>query len=472
MPVISAINGPVVTHSETPLLADVVLAAETTVFQDATHFLHGLPPGDGMHTIWTTLLGLNRGRHFLLTGRVLTAREALEYGVVGEVLPREDLLPRAWELATTWASFSPATLRGTRAAVTAEWRRLLHEQLHTGLTHEAFAGACASVILLQKAPTVGGTTAMSVGAFTAAGTSLQKTAGIADSVDEFIADMQSANGPLDSRENHQLRQVLAEQAAPTLEWLIGMGVRFLGPFPAPPNRHPRMHNVLPNSRSFTAALAVRARKLGVRIETNRRAEELLTDDDHRVIGVRAGSECHYAAKGVVIATGDYTASADLVSAALGGSAGTATAASGRTPAATADCLDDRPGRRPRATDIAWLCPTCRGREGDRAAALRFPTRSGDQRGTRDLPVDHIAGDVGELAVMVTRVCSQQFEGVAHRYLQVLGEHSLGLLDDHPAVQGGLELLSQQAVLPERLFLDQSDCRHFRHGLRYVHLVMR
>jgi fumarate reductase flavoprotein subunit len=184
----------------------------------------------------------------------------------------------------------------------------------------------ASVILLQKASTIGGTTALSVGAFSAAGTSLQKMAGIADSVDEFIADMQTANGPLDSRENHQLRQLFAEEAAPSLEWLIGMGVRFLGPFQAPPNRHPRMHNVLPNSRSFTAALAVRARRLGVRIETNRRAEELLTDDNHGVIGVRAGSERYYAAKGVVIATGDYTAAADLVSAEIGGSAGTATAA--------------------------------------------------------------------------------------------------------------------------------------------------
>jgi enoyl-CoA hydratase/carnithine racemase len=140
VPVISAINGPVVTHSETPLLADVVLASEDTVFQDATHFVNGLPPGDGMHVVWTTLLGLNRGRHFLLTGRVLSAREALELGVVGEVLPRAELLPRAWELATRWASNSSATLRGTRAVLTNEWRRLINEQLHTGLTHEALAG--------------------------------------------------------------------------------------------------------------------------------------------------------------------------------------------------------------------------------------------------------------------------------------------------------------------------------------------
>jgi enoyl-CoA hydratase/carnithine racemase len=154
VPVISAINGPVVTHSETPLLADVVLATENTVFQDATHFLHGLPPGDGVHTIWTTLLGLNRGRHFLLTGRVLTAQEALDYGVVGEVLPQEELLPRAWELATAWASFSPATLRGTRSAVTLEWRRLLHEQLHTGLTHEAFAGVFSGALDAPEVPVV------------------------------------------------------------------------------------------------------------------------------------------------------------------------------------------------------------------------------------------------------------------------------------------------------------------------------
>lgn len=140
VPVISAINGPVVTHSETPLLADIVLASDSAVFQDATHFLNGLPPGDGMHTVWTTLLGLNRGRHFLLTGRVLTAIEALDYGVVGEVLPPEELLPRAWELATTWSQLPTATLRSTRAAITLEWRRLLASQLHTGLTHEAFAG--------------------------------------------------------------------------------------------------------------------------------------------------------------------------------------------------------------------------------------------------------------------------------------------------------------------------------------------
>jgi enoyl-CoA hydratase/carnithine racemase len=154
VPVISAINGPVVTHSELPLLADVVLAADHTVFQDATHFLAGLPPSDGMQIVWTTLLGLNRGRHFLLTGAYLDAAEALRTGVVGEVLPAADLLPRANELAAEWAQKSMPTLHGTRAALTMEWRRLFNEQLVTGLTHEALAGVHVGGFEVPEPPVV------------------------------------------------------------------------------------------------------------------------------------------------------------------------------------------------------------------------------------------------------------------------------------------------------------------------------
>jgi len=141
IPVIAAINGPVVAHSELPLLADVVLATEDTFFQDATHFMIGAVPGDGVHTVWTTLLGLNRGRYFLLTGQKIAAREALDLGVVGEVLPRESLLTRAWELAQHWARLPRPTLSSTRHALTYEWKRLFTQQLHNGLTEEMLAGA-------------------------------------------------------------------------------------------------------------------------------------------------------------------------------------------------------------------------------------------------------------------------------------------------------------------------------------------
>src|SRR6184192_4877073 len=99
VPVISAINGPAWRHSEIPLLCDIVLAADDVQFQDSAHFANGMVPGDGMHIIYPLLLGWNRGRYFLLTGQVLDAPKALELGLVNELLPRADLLPRAWALA-------------------------------------------------------------------------------------------------------------------------------------------------------------------------------------------------------------------------------------------------------------------------------------------------------------------------------------------------------------------------------------
>ena len=136
VPVISAINGPVYSHSELPLLADVVLADSTTEFRDGTHVIAGLPPGDGMQTVWTTLLGLNRGRYFLLTGQRMSVVEAHKHGVVAEVLPPEQLLARAWEIATELARWSRVSLSNTRATLTHEWKRLLLQQLHAGITYE------------------------------------------------------------------------------------------------------------------------------------------------------------------------------------------------------------------------------------------------------------------------------------------------------------------------------------------------
>lgn len=136
IPVIAAVNGPCVSHSEIPLLSDVVLASETAFFQDPTHFISGVTPGDGMHTVWTALLGLNRGRYFLMTGQKIGAQEAWRLGVVGEVLPPDRLLERAWELARHWARLPAAVLRGSRRVLTLEWQRLIRDQLDYGLVQE------------------------------------------------------------------------------------------------------------------------------------------------------------------------------------------------------------------------------------------------------------------------------------------------------------------------------------------------
>ena len=136
VPMIGVINGPAWRHSELPLLCDIVLAAEDAAFQDSGHFPRGLVPGDGMHIVYPMLLGANRGRYFLLTGQTLTARQAQEFGLVAEVLPREKLLPRAWELARQLARQPRAVLRCTRALLTQPIKRQMVDMLGLGLAME------------------------------------------------------------------------------------------------------------------------------------------------------------------------------------------------------------------------------------------------------------------------------------------------------------------------------------------------
>ena len=139
VPVVAAVNGPVLFHPEIPVMSDIVIAGETASFQDGPHFPSGLVPGDGAHVVWPHVLGANRARYFLLTGQVLDARTALEYGAVNEVVPDDGLLDRAWEVARSIAEKPLLARRYARQALTLEFKRLMHEGLGYGLTMEALA---------------------------------------------------------------------------------------------------------------------------------------------------------------------------------------------------------------------------------------------------------------------------------------------------------------------------------------------
>jgi enoyl-CoA hydratase/carnithine racemase len=135
-PVIAAVNGPARVHAELAVLSDIVLAADTAFFQDAPHFRHGTVPSDGVHVIWPHLIGANRGRYFLLTGQKISASEALDLGIVNEVLPPDQLLTRARELARDLARQPTLTLRLTRAAFTQPLKRLVLDHVGFGLALE------------------------------------------------------------------------------------------------------------------------------------------------------------------------------------------------------------------------------------------------------------------------------------------------------------------------------------------------
>jgi enoyl-CoA hydratase/carnithine racemase len=139
VPVIAAINGPALLHSEYALLCDIILASETAVFQDMPHLNGGIVPGDGVHVVWPLVLGPQRGRYFLLTQQRLSAQESLSLGVVNEVLPADQLLPRARELAAQIARIPFLTRRYTRVALTQRLKRQILDDVGYGLALEGIS---------------------------------------------------------------------------------------------------------------------------------------------------------------------------------------------------------------------------------------------------------------------------------------------------------------------------------------------
>jgi enoyl-CoA hydratase/carnithine racemase len=139
VPVVAAVNGPASVHAELALLSDIVIASDTSYFQDAPHFRYGTVPGDGVQVVWPLLLGPNRGRFFLLSGQRIPAEEAKALGIVAEVVPRGEEVERALHWAHQLARQPDVTLRYTRAALTQTLKRALLDQVPFGLALEGLA---------------------------------------------------------------------------------------------------------------------------------------------------------------------------------------------------------------------------------------------------------------------------------------------------------------------------------------------
>jgi enoyl-CoA hydratase/carnithine racemase len=140
VPIIAAVNGPAYRHCEQALLCDIVLASETALFQDTGHYWGGrLAPGDGMHIALTTLLGINRARYMVFTGQAISAQEAKTLGLVGEILPLAELLPRAWALAREIARQPTLLTRYTKQVMTQHIKQIMQAHVAQGLAYEALA---------------------------------------------------------------------------------------------------------------------------------------------------------------------------------------------------------------------------------------------------------------------------------------------------------------------------------------------
>jgi enoyl-CoA hydratase/carnithine racemase len=98
-PIIAAINGPAVGVGATlPLQWDIRIAAERARI-GFVFVRRGLTPEAASTWTLPRLIGMSRAAELLYTGRILDAREALAYGIVGRVVADDELLPTVRALA-------------------------------------------------------------------------------------------------------------------------------------------------------------------------------------------------------------------------------------------------------------------------------------------------------------------------------------------------------------------------------------
>ncbi|WFR73184.1 FAD-dependent oxidoreductase [Prescottella defluvii] len=175
----------------------------------------------------------------------------------------------------------------------------------------------ASVLLFESQTELGGSTQLSAGLFTAAGTSVQRGLGIEDTAEKFFQHYMDLNHWI---LKPGLVRAFCENAGPTLEWLIGLGVEI--PARESANAHMpglcqagvedvwRGHVPKDQGYGLVQVLDKARRDQGVEVVMNTRVQSLIVEDGS-VVGVVA-DDIEVRASAVVIASGGFAQNKDLV----------------------------------------------------------------------------------------------------------------------------------------------------------------
>jgi len=125
VPTIAAVNGPAYgAGNDLTCMCDIRIASERAVFAESFVKL-GLTPGDGGAWLLPRVVGMSRACEMSFTGEAIDAQQALEWGMVSRVVPGDELMPAAMDLARRIAANSGPALRMTK--------RLIREGQHTRL---------------------------------------------------------------------------------------------------------------------------------------------------------------------------------------------------------------------------------------------------------------------------------------------------------------------------------------------------
>jgi methylglutaconyl-CoA hydratase len=133
---IAAVNGAAIAGGTgLALLCDFTLAVPEAKF-GYTEVRIGFVPAI-VSTFLLRQIGEKQARDLLLTGRLFDAQEAARMGLVSEIIPGEQLMPRARELAAQLMENSPSSLRATKKLLTDHARAELDAQIDAAVRENA-----------------------------------------------------------------------------------------------------------------------------------------------------------------------------------------------------------------------------------------------------------------------------------------------------------------------------------------------
>jgi enoyl-CoA hydratase len=117
LPLVAAVNGPAIgLGCSLAVSSDLVVMSEEAYFAD-THVSIGLVAGDGGAVAWPMMTSILLAKQYLLTGDRIPAAEAVRIGLANEVVPRDQVVARALELAHRLAAQPPQAVQETKRAI-------------------------------------------------------------------------------------------------------------------------------------------------------------------------------------------------------------------------------------------------------------------------------------------------------------------------------------------------------------------
>ena len=128
-PIIAAVSGFALGGGcELALTCDMIVASETARFGQPEIKI-GVMPGAGGTQRLTKIIGKARSMEMILTGKLISAEEALKYGIVNKVVPVESYLGAATSLAAAIANMPPVAVRLAKEAVNKAYETNLDQGL-------------------------------------------------------------------------------------------------------------------------------------------------------------------------------------------------------------------------------------------------------------------------------------------------------------------------------------------------------